>query len=97
MKVAFLDRDGTINLDYPDMDWKNVENPVLLDGTITGMKLLNKQGFEIIIVSNQYIIGEGVITLKQFNNFHNQLLKILAINNIRILDTFICPHSRADN
>jgi histidinol-phosphate phosphatase family domain/HAD-superfamily hydrolase, subfamily IIIA len=97
MKVAFLDRDGTINLDYPDMDWKNVENPILLDGAITGMKLLNNQGFEIIIVSNQYIIGEGVITFEQFNSFHNQLLEVLAINNIRVLDSFICPHSRTDN
>lgn len=40
MKIAFLDRDGTINLDYPDMDWKNIENPVLLEGAITGMTLL---------------------------------------------------------
>ena len=97
MKVAFLDRDGTINLDYPDMEWKKVENPVLLDGSITGMKYLRKQGFEIIIVSNQYIIGEGIITFEQFNRFHNQLLELLAINHIKVLDSFICPHARVDH
>lgn len=97
MKIAFLDRDGTINLDYPDMDWKNIENPVLLEGAITGMKYLREKGFEIIIVSNQYIIGEGIITFEQFNSFHNQLLKILENNNIRVLDSFICPHSRIDD
>lgn len=26
MKIAFLDRDGTINLDYPDKDWKYIQN-----------------------------------------------------------------------
>ena len=25
MKIAFLDRDGTINLDYPDKDWKYIQ------------------------------------------------------------------------
>jgi histidinol-phosphate phosphatase domain len=97
MKIAFLDRDGTINLDYPDKDWKYIQRPVLLDGAIRGMKYLNERGFEIIIVSNQYIIGEGIITVEQFNSFHNQLLEILAINNIIVLDSFICPHSRTDS
>lgn len=31
MKVAFLDRDGTINKDYPDDDWRNVLVPEILD------------------------------------------------------------------
>ena len=70
MKIAFLDRDGTINLDYPDMDWKNIENPVLLEGAITGMKYLREQGFEIIIVSNQYIIGSSRFNDKGVDRSH---------------------------
>ena len=31
MKIAFLDRDGTINLDYPDKDWKYIQRPVAVD------------------------------------------------------------------
>ena len=27
IKVAFLDRDGTINKDYDDNVWKNINNP----------------------------------------------------------------------
>ena len=38
IKVAFLDRDGTINKDYDDNVWKNINNPEILDGNIEGLK-----------------------------------------------------------
>lgn len=97
MKVAFLDRDGTINKDYPDNYWKYVNKPELLNGSISGMKYLNKKGFEIIIITNQYLIGEGIITIEEFYSFHNELLKILNYENIKILDTFFCPHNRNEH
>ena len=37
IKIAFLDRDGTINKDYPDKEWKN--------GSIEGIKKLIEKGF----------------------------------------------------
>ena len=57
MKVAFLDRDGTINKDYDDNDWKHINNPEILDGNIEGLKKLKYYGYEIIIITNQYIIA----------------------------------------
>ena len=59
MKVAFLDRDGTIVRDYPDDEWKRKTVPEVLDGAIEGMQLLNQLGYAIIIVTNQYIIKIG--------------------------------------
>lgn len=41
-KIAFLDRDGTINKDYPDNEWKYVKAPELLPGTINGLKLIQE-------------------------------------------------------
>ena len=38
MKIAFLDRDGTINKDYPDNDWKYINSPEILLGNIDGLK-----------------------------------------------------------
>lgn len=38
IKVAFLDRDGTINKDYDDNDWKFINHPEILDGNIEGLK-----------------------------------------------------------
>lgn len=51
-KIVFLDRDGTINKDYPDIEWKYIKNPELLNGTIHCYQAV---GFEIIrIDSNVY-------------------------------------------
>ena len=36
MKVAFLDRDGTIVRDYPDDEWKRKTVPEVLDGAKIG-------------------------------------------------------------
>lgn len=97
MKVAFLDRDGTINKDYPDLEWKHVQTPEFLDGVIDAMKHIISHGYKIIIVTNQYIIGEGIISLKSYNHFTNTLLEKLSSYGIEILDIFFCPHKRSDH
>ena len=38
IKVAFLDRDGTIIKDYDEKQWSNVKILELLDGTIEALK-----------------------------------------------------------
>lgn len=38
IKVAFLDRDGTITKEYEDDEWKNKTNPEFLQGTIQALK-----------------------------------------------------------
>ena len=57
IKVVFLDRDGTINKDYDDNVWKNINNPEILDGNIEGLKKIKYYGYIIIIITNQYIIA----------------------------------------
>ena len=96
MKIAFLDRDGTIVKDYPDEDWKHKVVPEVLNGAIEGMLLLNQLGFEIIIVTNQYIINDGIITLDEYNEFTNHLKAIFDLNGIKVLDIFYCPHSESE-
>ena len=52
MKVAFLDRDGTIIRDYPDDQWASVQQPEFLDGSIEGLQALQDKGFSLIVVTN---------------------------------------------
>lgn len=40
MKVAFLDRDGTIVKDYKDEEWTHVNEPEFLEGAIKGLENL---------------------------------------------------------
>lgn len=92
-KVAFLDRDGTINRDYPDEKWSEILSPELLPGSIEGLKELQKMGYKLIIVTNQYIIADGIISLEQYKSFNEALIKVLKNNGIDILKTYFCPHN----
>ncbi len=94
MRIAFLDRDGTIVEDYKDELWSDVTEPVFLDGTIEGLKKIKQKGYEIIIITNQYLIDEEIISIEKYQSFTNKFLKILKDNGIQILDIFYCPHSR---
>lgn len=39
-KIAFLDRDGTISKEHSDEEWEYIADPILLEGTIEGLKIL---------------------------------------------------------
>lgn len=97
IKVAFLDRDGTINRDYPDEKWSRILSPELLPGSIEGLRELQNAGYKLIIVTNQYIIADGIISLEQYKSFNEALIKILKSNGIDILKTYFCPHNDYDN
>lgn len=94
IKVAFIDRDGTLNKDYKDKEWSNISWPEILPGTIEGLRYLKEKGYNFIIITNQYIIEEGYITYSSFEIFNKRLITTLAKNEIDILDTFFCPHRR---
>ena len=101
MKVAFIDRDGTINKSFwknehqgdPEY-WNGPAEPVLLPGTIEGLRHLRQRGYEIIIITNQYPIGEGQITQAFYDEYMERLLALLKKEGIEILDVFFCPHRR---
>lgn len=97
MKVAFLDRDGTIIEDYEDELWRDVTEPVFIDGSMEGLKKIKQKGYEIIIITNQYLIDEKIISIKQYQDFTSKFVKRIKDNGIGILDIFFCPHSRKGN
>jgi len=100
MKVAFLDRDGTINKSCwsPDEDgyehWLGSAEPELLPGTLEGMRYLKSRGYELIIITNQYPIGEGQVTQAFYDSYMEKLLRMLREGGAEVLDVFFCPHRR---
>jgi D-glycero-D-manno-heptose 1,7-bisphosphate phosphatase len=94
MKIAFFDRDGTINYEYLDDEWRYVTQPVLMPNAIEAMRHVLKLGYQIIIITYQYLIGEGAITHKQYLDFNELLFKELSNRGVNILDIFYCPHAR---
>ena len=94
MKIAFMDRDGTITKDYPDNQWGGIKEPVFIDGALEAMRLFCIKGYKIIIITNQYLIGEGYITQKQYDAYAKKFTDHLKKADIDILDIFYCPHAR---
>ncbi|SDY52976.1 Polynucleotide kinase 3 phosphatase [Proteiniborus ethanoligenes] len=75
MKVAFLDRDGTIIEDYEDELWRNKTEPIFLSGSLEALEKIKRKGYEIIIITNQYLIDEKIISIQQYQDFTNKFIK----------------------
>lgn len=97
MKIAFVDRDGTIIRDYADHEWSRIAQAEFIPGSIDALKTFQNNGFQIIIITNQYLIGEGFISQQQYKQITQSMLDTIAAENIKILDVFYCPHARNSN
>ena len=97
LKIAFLDRDGTIIKDYPDEKWREIKEPEFLEGSTEGLKRLKEMGYDFIIITNQYLINDGIISLNDYQQFTGKFLKKLKEENIDILKIYFCPHNEKDH
>jgi len=90
MNTIFLDRDGVVNEDYGYVNkW---ENFVFIPGSLEALQILSKNDFMIIIVTNQAGIARGYYTEKDFEKLTNTFNNFCEKKEIRIHDTFYCPH-----
>lgn len=74
--IVFLDRDGVIN----QMGKGYITNPDdlhLIPGSGKAIKLLNDLGFTIIVVTNQSMVGNGLLTHRGIRILHNQIDELL--------------------
>jgi len=93
-QVIFLDRDGVL-IEDKNYTYK-IEDLEVLPGVIDGLRLLQEQ-FLLFIITNQSGIGRGYFTIKDFHNFNNNLLNKLKEADIKIENTYFCPHIKEDN
>lgn len=90
-KIAFIDRDGTINVDNNYL--YKIEEFEFLPGAIDGLKILQDKNFLLIIVTNQSGIGRGYYTEQDFHILNNWMKKILEEQyDIHIEAVYFCPH-----
>ncbi|WP_044957187.1 D-glycero-alpha-D-manno-heptose-1,7-bisphosphate 7-phosphatase [Butyrivibrio sp. LC3010] len=94
-KAAFLDRDGTINVDRG-----YVHRPcefIFMEGAIEGLKLLREAGFLIIVITNQSGIGRGYFSEQEYLQFQNWIDNELDGYEVHIDGWYYCPHVEEDN
>lgn len=89
-KAVFLDRDGTINVDRGYIGSK--EQFEFIPGVIEALKLLQEEGFLLIIITNQSGIARGYYTEEMYLKLNSWMLNHLEVRHIRITEVFYCPH-----
>ena len=95
-KYVLLDRDGTINVERKDYV-KSYDEFIFLDGAIEGLRLLNDNNYNIILLTNQSPIGRGIFTHKDLEKIHKNMKNDLGKHGIIICDIFYCPSMPSDN
>jgi len=94
IKAILLDRDGTL-IEDKNYTYK-VEDFEILPGVIEGLKILNEH-FLFFIITNQSGIGRGYYTEKDFHRFNEHLINYLEGFNLKIEETYFCPHIKEMN
>lgn len=89
-KIAFLDRDGTINVDKGYLYRR--EEFEFTTGAVDALKLLTDSGYLIVICSNQSGIARGYYAEDDYHQLNHWLLEQLAIEGIKIAGAYYCPH-----
>ena len=90
-KIVFLDRDGVINRDSANYI-KNWEEFEFLPGSLDGLAALTRAGYRLIIITNQSIIGRGMVPLAVLQDIHLRMQQAVTAAGGRIFDIFFCPH-----
>jgi histidinol-phosphate phosphatase family protein len=90
-RALFLDRDGTLIVDqgYPSRP----EQIRLLPGAAEALALLARQGFVLVVVSNQSGVGRGFLTREQAERVHERLVECLAAHGVQLDASYYCYHA----
>ncbi len=94
IRWVLLDRDGTLcerhhYLTSPDQ-------VRLLPGVATALQDLRDGGLRFVIVTNQSIIGRGIVSAQGLQEINERLEMLLLGIGISIQGIFMCPHTPSD-
>ena len=90
-KAIFLDRDGVINFERGEYNWK-LNDFIINKGIFESLKIFHDNDYLLFIISNQGGIAKGIYTKDDVFNLHQYLNKKLALNNITLNEIYFCPH-----
>lgn len=88
--AVFLDRDGTLLEEVGYLD--RLERMALLPYSIDAIRLLNRAGYRVVVVTNQAGVAHGHFTEDFVRDLHRHLDERFRAGGARIDAFYYCPH-----
>ncbi|MCX7748467.1 MAG: HAD family hydrolase [Clostridia bacterium] len=89
-KAVFLDRDGTINIEKNYL--YKIEEFEFIKNVPQAIKLLNENGFKVIVITNQSGIARGYYNEEDVKKLHKHIDDQLNQYDAFIDAYYYCPH-----
>ena len=95
--IAYLDRDGVINIGSPNYI-NNPDELIILEGAAHSIGELKRSGFFTCIVTNQSAISRGLWNELRLSEIHSKMQELLLIEDkdAHIDLVITCPHRQID-
>jgi D,D-heptose 1,7-bisphosphate phosphatase len=88
--AVFLDRDGTLIEEAGYLD--RLDRLRFFPWTIDAVRLLNRAGLKVVVITNQSGIGRGLFDEAFVEATHRELLARLEAGGARLDGIYFCPH-----
>ncbi len=94
-RAVFLDRDGVLIENRSDYirEWSHVK---ILPKVLDALSGFQRQGFKIIVVTNQSAVGRGLMTYQTAQEINDRLIKTIKESGGWIDGVYMCPHKPED-
>ena len=89
-KLCLLDRDGVLNLDKEYLH--KAEDVEWVHGSLEAIAWLNRQGFRVVVVTNQSGVARGFFTEDDVRMLHDWMAKEVQKAGGEISEFYYCPH-----
>ena len=88
MRVAFLDRDGTINVPAPPHEYvRTLDEFEYLPGAAEAVCALKAAGWRVFVVTNQRGVARGIVRQRDLDAIHWKLEEDLGVDGV-----YACVH-----
>lgn len=95
MKLAILDRDGTLN-ELGDGFITSPDAWVPVPGALEAVARLNHAGWHVVVATNLPGLGRGLLDAQTLVTIHAKMHRQLAALGGRIDAVFYCPHAETE-
>ena len=96
LPVLFIDRDGTLVEEPPDLQVDSVSKVRLVANVIPALLELRDHGYRFVMVSNQDGLGTDSFPETDFRSGQEHILALFSSQGITFDEVYVCPHTEQD-